>query len=169
MAIGPPPPKGILRLPFSTLKAASPALLHPSSRHGVVPLTLEEFTYKFVNTLDPEAAAAAYERFHVPETGRILFEGGLANFRMHGPTELDYAREGRAPLLIVGNEKDHTIPASVSHANWKKHRASASVTDYLEFEGRPHLAMGTEGWEEIAEAIDGWLDRVAADAPVSAA
>jgi hypothetical protein len=36
-------PKGILVLPFSTLKAASP----PSPtrrRHGVVPLTLEEFT-----------------------------------------------------------------------------------------------------------------------------
>jgi len=38
------PPKGILKLPFSTLKAASPALAHPSKRHGIVTLTLEEFT-----------------------------------------------------------------------------------------------------------------------------
>ena len=34
--MSPAPPKGILVLPFSSLKAASPALAHPSKRHGVV-------------------------------------------------------------------------------------------------------------------------------------
>ena len=43
VAMSPAPPKGILKLPFSSLKAASPALAHPSKRHGVVTLTLEEF------------------------------------------------------------------------------------------------------------------------------
>src|SRR5262249_46471578 len=43
VALSPAPPKGILVLPFSTLKSASPALAHPSKWHGVVPLTLEEF------------------------------------------------------------------------------------------------------------------------------
>ena len=45
VAMSPAPPKGILVLPFSSLKAASPALAHPSKRHGVVTLTLEEFNY----------------------------------------------------------------------------------------------------------------------------
>jgi pimeloyl-ACP methyl ester carboxylesterase len=49
VALSPAPPKGIL-VPFSSLKAASPALAHPSRWHGIVPLTLEEFTYGFVNT-----------------------------------------------------------------------------------------------------------------------
>ena len=54
VAISPAPPKGILVLPFSSLKAAAPALVHPSKRNGIVTLTLEEFTYGFVNTFSPE-------------------------------------------------------------------------------------------------------------------
>jgi hypothetical protein len=42
--MSPAPPKGILVLPFSTLKSGSPALGHPSKWHGVVTLTLEEQT-----------------------------------------------------------------------------------------------------------------------------
>jgi hypothetical protein len=55
-------------LPFSTLKAGSPALAHPSKWHGGVPLTLEGFTYGFVNTFSPEDAKAAFEKYAVPET-----------------------------------------------------------------------------------------------------
>ena len=72
VAISPAPPKGILVLPFSSLKAAAPALAHPSKWHRVVPLTLEEFTYGFVNTFSPEDAAAAYDKYAVPETGQIF-------------------------------------------------------------------------------------------------
>ena len=72
VAMSPAPPKGILVLPFSSLKAASPALAHPSKWHGIVELSLEEFTYGFVNTFTPEAAAEAYERYAVPETGQIF-------------------------------------------------------------------------------------------------
>src|SRR5436189_52492 len=42
VAMSPAPPKGILVLPFSTLKVVSTALAHKSRWHGVVPLTLEE-------------------------------------------------------------------------------------------------------------------------------
>ena len=59
VAMSPAPPKGILVLPFSTLRAASPALAHPSKWHGAVTLTPKEFTYGFVNTFSPEEAAAA--------------------------------------------------------------------------------------------------------------
>ena len=31
-----------------------------------------------------------------------------------------------------------------------------------EFEGRLHLFVVGEGWEEVAEAIDGWLGKVLA-------
>ena len=36
VAMSPAPPKGILVLPFSSLKAAAPALAHPSRWHGIV-------------------------------------------------------------------------------------------------------------------------------------
>jgi pimeloyl-ACP methyl ester carboxylesterase len=166
VAISPAPPKGILVLPFSSLKAAAPALAHPSRWHGIVTLTPEEFTYAFVNTFSPEDAAAAYERYAVPETGQIFYEAGFANFRMNPPSEVDFKNDNRAPLLVVGAEKDKTVPASLARKQYEKYQRSAAKTDYLEFEGRPHLLMAAEGWEEVAISIDSWLDSVleAADA-----
>jgi len=160
VAMSPAPPKGILVLPFSTLKAAAPALAHPPRWHGVVPLTLEEFTYGFVNTFTPEDAATAYEKYAVPETGQIFFEAGFANFHLHPPTEVHFKSDDRAPLLIVGAEKDHTVPASLSHKQYEKYEKSEAQTDYVEFPGRPHLMMVAEGWEEIAGGIEGWVGGV---------
>ena len=168
VAMSPAPPKGILVLPFSSLKAAAPALAHPSKRHGVVPLTLEEFTYGFVNTFSPEDASAAYDRYAVPETGQIFYEAGFANFHLHPPTEVHFKNGDRAPLLIVGAEKDHTVPASLSHKQFEKYAKSDARTDYIELPGRPHLMMVGEGWEEVAARIESWLDSVLATPPVTA-
>jgi alpha-beta hydrolase superfamily lysophospholipase len=158
VAMRPAPPKGILVLPFSSLKAAAPALAHPSKWHGIVTLTLEEFTYGFVNTFSPEDAAAAYEQYAVPETGQIFYEAGFANFHLHPPTEVHFKKDDRAPLLIVGAEKDQTVPASLSKKQYEKYGDSDAITDYIEFAGRPHLMMVGEGWEEIAAAIESWVE-----------
>ena len=158
--MSPAPPKGILKLPFSTLKAASPALGHPSKRHGVVTLTLEEFTYGFVNTFSPEEAQKAYERYAVPETGQIFYEAGFANFHLHPPTEVHFKNGERAPLLLVGAGEDNTVPASLTNAQYKKYERSPARTDYIEFEGKPHLHMAADDWEEVAAEINGWLDGV---------
>ena len=160
VAMSPAPPKGILVLPFSSLKAASPALAHPSRWHGIVELTLDEFTYGFVNTFTPEAAAEAYERYAVPETGQIFYEAGFANFHLNPPTEVHFKSGDRAPLLIVGAEKDQTVPASLAKKQFGKYEASDAQTDYIEFEGRPHLMMTADGWEEIAGRIETWIEGV---------
>src|ERR687887_954363 len=130
VALSPAPPKGVLTLPFSSLKAASPALAHPSKWHGVVSLTLEEFTYGFVNTFTPEQAKEAYERYAVPETGQIFYEAGFANFHLHPPTEVQFKNADRAPLLIVGATEDNTVPASLSKAQYAKYERSPAKTDY---------------------------------------
>jgi alpha-beta hydrolase superfamily lysophospholipase len=167
IAMSPAPPKGILVLPFSSLKAASPALAHPSKRRGIVTLTLEEFTYGFVNTFAPEDAKAAYDRYAVPETGQIFYEAGFANFHLHAPTEVRFANADRAPLLIVGATEDRTVPASLARAQAKKYERSSARTDYLEFEGRPHLHMAADDWREVADGVAAWLDGVL-DVPVTA-
>jgi alpha-beta hydrolase superfamily lysophospholipase len=168
VALSPAPPKGILVLPFSSLKAAAPALAHPSKWHGIVTLTLDEFTYGFVNTFSPEEAAEAYERYAVPETGQIFYEAGFANFRMNPPSEVRFDKPDRAPLLIVGAAEDKTVPASLSHKQYEKYEKSEAQTDYVEFPERPHLMMVAEGWEEIAGEIEGWLDGVLAASAVRA-
>src|ERR1700757_232415 len=167
VAMSPAPPKGILALPFSTLKAGAPALAHPSKWHGVVTLTREEFTYAFVNTFSEDAAAAAYDRYAVPETGQIFYEAGFANFHLHPPTEVHFKNENRAPLLIVGAAEDRTVPASLAKAQYKRYERGPAQTDYLEFEGRPHLHMVASDWQEGGAAGGSWLDGVL-DAPLVA-
>jgi pimeloyl-ACP methyl ester carboxylesterase len=164
VAMSPAPAKGILALPFSTLKAGAPALAHPSKWHGVVTLTPEQFMYAFVNTFSQEDAAAAYERYAVPETGQVLYEAGFANFHLHPPTEVQFKNGERAPLLLVGATEDHTVPASLTKAAYTRYGHSPARTDYLEFEGRPHFHMVASDWQEVAEGIDSWLDGVL-DAP----
>jgi pimeloyl-ACP methyl ester carboxylesterase len=168
VAMSPAPPKGILVLPFSSLKAAAPALAHPSRWHGIVELTLDEFSYAFVNTFSPGDAQTAYEQYAVPETGQILYEAGFANFRLHPPTEVHFKKGDRAPLLIIGAGKDNTVPASVAKKQFRKYEDSEAQTDYLEFPDRPHLMMAAEGWEEIAAGIERWLNGVLAVSVVGA-
>ena len=160
VAISPAPAKGILTLPLSTLTSAAPALAHPTKWDGVVTLTPEEFACAFVNTFPQDSAAAAYERYAVPEIGHIFYDAGFANFHLHPPTEVHLMNEGRAPLLIVGATEDHTVPAPLAKAQYKRCAHSAAKTDYLEFEGRPHLHMVAPGWRDVAVDIDSWLDGV---------
>jgi pimeloyl-ACP methyl ester carboxylesterase len=167
VAMDPAAPKGVKRVPISSLRAAAPAIAHPSKRHGVVDLDFEQFNYAFTNTWTPAAAREAFERYAVPETGRIFFEDGLANFTLHGPTEVDFDREERGPLLITVAEDDHTVPPAVAKANFHKYRHVAATTDFVEFPGRSHLLMDGEGWEEVAQYIADWLERVLRPAPVA--
>ena len=141
----PAAPKGVKRVPLSSLRAAAPAIAHPSKRHGVVDLDFEQFNYAFTNTWEPADARAAFERYAVPETGRIFFQDGLANFTMHGPTEVDFDREDRGPLLITVGEHDHTVPPAVAKSNFKKYAHSTATTEFVEFPGRSHLLMSGAG------------------------
>jgi hypothetical protein len=52
------------------------------------------------------------------------------------------------------------VPASLPRAQYKRYERSPAKTEFVKFEGRPHLGMAAEGWQEIAESIDGWLDGV---------
>ncbi len=167
VAIDPAPPKGaIYLLPPSTLKAAAPAIAHPSKLHGVVTLTFDQFNYGFTNTWDEADARAAYERYAVPETGRIFFQDGLANFAWNSPAEVDYAKPDRAPLLITVGEHDHTVPPAAARGNFKKYAKSEAVTDFVEFPGRSHLLVAGDGWEEVASTVGDWLDGVLSPEPV---
>lgn len=162
VALDPAPPKGVMRIALSEFRVASPALLHLSKRAGVIDLTPGQFDYGFTNTWPDDAEKrSAYERYNVPETGRIFFEGALANFQMDSPVEVDYGKGDRAPLLMTAGEHDHTVPPAVVRSAYEKYRKQSSArTDLVEFAGRSHLLMAGPGWHEVAEYISRWLEQV---------
>src|SRR5207237_4439584 len=73
VAISPAPFRGVLPLPISALRAASPALGNPANRHRAVPLTFDQFKFGFANTLPDDEAKALYEAYSVAGSGQPLF------------------------------------------------------------------------------------------------
>src|SRR5437773_4507870 len=61
VAIDPAPFRGVLPLPFSSLKSASPVLGNPANRGRAVPLTYEQFRYSFANAVGEDEARARYK------------------------------------------------------------------------------------------------------------
>src|SRR2546422_1838364 len=66
VAIDPAPFRGVLPLPISALKAASPVLANPANRNRAVPLTFEQFRYGFANVVGEDEAKELYEQYAVP-------------------------------------------------------------------------------------------------------
>jgi pimeloyl-ACP methyl ester carboxylesterase len=157
VAISPAQVKGVLRLPPAQLRATFPVLRNPANRNRTVGLTPMQFHYNFTNTMAQDEARAVYDRFHVPGPGRMLFDGAVANFNPRAANKVDFHKDDRPPLLIIGNELDHTVPASVSKEAAKRLGKSEAVVDYKEFAGRPHFA-GAPGWEAVADYALDWAD-----------
>jgi pimeloyl-ACP methyl ester carboxylesterase len=159
VAISPAPVKGVLRLPPAELHTVFPALRNPANDKKTVPLTAKQFHYRFTNTMNDADAAAAYERYYVPGPGRVLFQAAFANVNPHAVTKVDFHKDDRAPLLVMGNDEDHTVPASVSKEAAKRLGKSKAVVDYKEYAGRPHFTAGAPGWEAVADDALDWATR----------
>jgi pimeloyl-ACP methyl ester carboxylesterase len=156
VAIDSAPVKGILVLPFSTIRVAFPALSNPANNQRAVALTRDQFHYAFANTLSEEESNKIYERYAVPGPDHMIFQASFANFNPHAATTVNFANDARAPLLLVAGGKDHIAPASVTKANYKLYSKSRAVTEYKEYPDRPHFTIGQAGWEAVADYALDW-------------
>jgi pimeloyl-ACP methyl ester carboxylesterase len=155
VALGTGAPKGVLRLPLSTIRAAWPALGNPTNLRKETPLTLEQFHWCFTNSLGRQASDAVYERYYIPGSARPFFQAGYANFNPNAVTKVDYRNPRRPPLRLITGAEDRISPPSVNRANLKKQRHAPSATEYREFAGRCHYP-GQDGWEEVADLALSW-------------
>ena len=148
--------RGILKLPFSQLKAGFPILKSPANFHKAVELTPEQFHYAFTNTLSEADSRAAYGRYAAPGPGRVLFEGALANLNPHSPATVDFKKRDRAPLLLIAGGADHLVPAVIDKSTAEHYARSGAVTEYKLFPGRSHWTIAEPGWEEVADFALEW-------------
>jgi pimeloyl-ACP methyl ester carboxylesterase len=79
VAIDPGPFRGVLPLPFSTLKVSAPVLRNPFNRGRAITLTFDQFKYGWANALDDEEAKRLYDEFHVAAPGVALMQMANAN------------------------------------------------------------------------------------------
>ena len=149
-------PRGVPKLPLTTIKSGSRILRNPLNRHKAVKYTLEDFHYTMTNTLSIEESTPYYERYAIPAAGHILFEGAAAQLNPKTAAKVDFARTDRAPMLFIANGKDNVVPTTVTQAIFEKYRAkSTALVDYVEYPDRPHFP-GVPGWEQVADHALAW-------------
>ncbi|WP_208452053.1 alpha/beta hydrolase [Burkholderia contaminans] len=103
--------KGVWALPFSQIKAAFPVLRNPANLHRAVPITEKEFHYAFTNNLSLEESKKVYDRYAVPVSGRILFQGAFANVNPNAPDALQL-RERRSRTAALCRRRQRQHPAA---------------------------------------------------------
>ena len=159
VAISPAQVKGVLRLPPAQIRTTFPVVGNPANRKRTVELTPKQFRYSFTNTMGDEEAKAAYDRYETPGPGRVLFQAAFANFNPHAVTKVDFHKDDRPPLLVIGNGQDHTVPASVSKEAATRLGKSKATVDYKEYSDRSHFTAGAPGWEDVADYAYDWAMR----------
>jgi non-heme chloroperoxidase len=151
VAIDPAPFRGVLPLPLSALKAASPVLLNPLNYNRAVPLTYDQFRFAFVNAVDESEARELYEKYSVPAPGNPLFQAATANLNPWTEAQVDTKNPERGPLLIISGEHDNTVPWAIAHASFKQQEKNPGVTEIQEIPNRGHSLTIDNGWQEVAE------------------
>lgn len=153
VAIHSVPPQGIFTFKLSFLKAGWGPLGFFTSTRKTFLMSFDQWKYAFANGMDCDSQKEAYYKYAIPESKLIVRDTitRAAKVNFENP---------HAPLLLTSGSADHTIPASLNYANYKKYNKSNSVTDYKEFKGRNHFVLGQPAWKEDADYVLNWLSRI---------
>ncbi len=161
VAIDPAPFRGVLPLPYSSLKAASPVLGNPLNRNRAVPLTYDQFRFGFANAVSEEEAKELYETYAVPASGAPLFQAAAANLNPWTEAKVDTLNPERGPLLIINGGKDNQVPWAIADASYKKEKRNEGVTEIIELPNRGHSLVIDGGWREVADTALAFIQRYA--------
>ncbi len=150
IAINSAPPQGVISMKWHFLQANWPHLSPFASSSEPSQLTLQQFSFGFVNGEDKAVQEKAFENYVVPESRAI----GKAALSSDGAVDYEVAR---VPLLMLSGGKDNTIPASLNYTNFEEYRDSPALTDYKEFPERNHWTILQSDWESLARYVQRWI------------
>jgi len=159
VAIDPAPFRGVLPLPLSSLKSASPVLGNPLNRGRAVALTFEQFRYGWANAVTEKEARDLYDTYHVPAPGLPIFQAAFANLNPWTEVRVDTRDPRRGPLLIISGENDHTVPWAIANASYKRQRRNQGPTEIVEMPRRGHALTIDGGWREVADTALAFIRR----------
>ena len=153
------PFQGVLALPASSLKSASPVLANPANYGRAVSLTLEQFTYGWANKVDADEAKQLYETYHVPASGVPLFQAATANLNPFAETKVDTKNPERGPLLLISGDGDNTVPPAIVESSYKLQSRNPGVTEFASIPNRGHSLIIDSGWREVADEALAFVER----------
>ena len=162
VAIDPAPFRGVLPLPVSALKSASPVLGNPANRHRAVPLTFEQFRYAFANAVDADEAKELFDTYCVPASGEPIFQAAAANLNPWTEAKVKSKNPDRGPLLIVSGAEDHTVRPAIAKASYERQKRNDGVTEIVEIPGRGHSLTIDHGWPTVGDTALAFVKRFTA-------
>jgi pimeloyl-ACP methyl ester carboxylesterase len=111
-----------------------------------------------LNEVPPGDRASIRERF-TPDSGRVARQIALGVYDVP-------LRTLRAPLLVVGADRDRFVPLGVARRLSRRYDAPLHIA-----RGHGHFLFGEPGWESELDAILDWIDKLPAPVrgPASAA
>jgi non-heme chloroperoxidase len=145
------PFRGVLPLPLSALRSATPVIGNPANYRRAVMLTYEQFRYSFANAVSDNEARRLYEAYPVPGSGIPLFQAATANLNPFTEIKVDTRNPGRGPMLLITGEKDHIAPHAIAAASYRKQKRNRAATQLQEIPHRGHSLVFDSGWQDVAE------------------
>jgi len=62
-------------------------------------------------------------------------------------------------MLIVGANKDHTVPWAIANASYKQQRKNPGITEITRFTDRAHSLTIDARWREVADTALAFIKR----------
>jgi len=146
------PPKNVFP-PFQTLKTVLPAFGFFSSKKYFMG-SRNWYDNAFFNTLPESEREKAFAKFAVPESYKVSRELVLNSY-----SNIDF-KKPHAPLLFIGGGSDHIFPVSLTQTIAGRYKDSGSRVDVKIFEGKSHFICGEAGWENVADYIIDWFEKL---------
>jgi non-heme chloroperoxidase len=159
VAIDPAPFRGVLPLPYSSLKTASAVIANPANYTRAIALTYEQFRYGWANAVPEAEARALFEKYHVAGAAKPLFQAATANVNPWTDDQVNTTNPARGPLLLISGEQDHTTPWAVVSAAYDRQKGNVGVTELIAFPHRGHSLTIDHGWRAVADAALTFLAR----------
>jgi pimeloyl-ACP methyl ester carboxylesterase len=153
----PASPRGINALTPSVIRSFWSGLTKWGFWRKPLRQTFNEAVYSMLRLLPVEEQKKIFDRF-VCESGRAAFEIGFWFLDRKRASRVDEANVA-CPILVVAGGQDRITPASVVRKVAAKYRA---VSTYKEFPNHAHWVIGEPHWQEVAEHVSHWLERVQA-------
>jgi len=153
ICINPFPPKGFAALKFSFYKTIFRFSNVFFSSKKTFLLPFENWRNTFFNIASIEKQKAVYDKFIIPESKKALRN------LFSNKAKINF-RKKHVPLFFISCSEDQIISPKLVHWNFRKHRNLHSITCYKEFKNRNHFVILQSEWQEVAESVVKWIEKV---------
>jgi len=116
-------------------------------------LTFKKWQNILYNSALEEEQIIEFDDFIIPESQRALCDLLLKNTRVN-------FRKKHVPLFFIAGSEDKFVTSKVLYWNYKKYKNFYSITCYKKLAGKDHFLILNPQWNETAESIVKWLDRI---------